>query len=240
MKQFTASFTVLLLILTAAYARQVFGQCKVGKDAPPYGFWTWAPQSRIKVYILIADFRESDLRFLLKPIQNWNAVVEATGSGVRFEYFGPTSAPLYCENCLTIMRGEVYDKVKGHATELKTYSAHSNRIMSWAHIVVDPMITNKEALTNSIAHELGHNLGLLDCYSCKPKSTVMNQFKTINVPNEMDAPTACDITQVRAAYEEVRTAVKRVATQGKRQKGKVEDEGEEPTDDDTPIIVPKP
>ena len=241
MKQLIARFTILLLILTTAYAQQVFGQCKVGKDAPPYGFWSWAPQSRIKVYILSADFRDSDLAFLLKPIQNWNAVMEQTGSGVRFEYVGPTSAPLYCENCLTILRGEVYDNVKRHATELKTYSAHHDRIMSWAHIVVDPKVTNKEALTNAIAHELGHNLGLLDCYSCKPKSTVMNKFKTINVPNEMDAPTACDVAQVRTGYSEVRSSLKKVAVRGKQsaKQSEVED-GEEPVDDDTPIVIRKP
>ncbi|HEY6803252.1 MAG TPA: hypothetical protein VI306_06715 [Pyrinomonadaceae bacterium] len=208
--------------------------CKVGKDAAAFGFWTWRANSKVKVYVLGNDFSELELPYLLKPFDTWNAVVEATGSGVKFEYVGPTSAPLYCENCLTIMRGKVFDKTRRHATELRTYSAHADQIMTWAQIVIDPVLTNPQALTNAMAHELGHNFGLVDCYSCKSRSTVMIQFKSVNKPNEMDGPTACDVAQVKAAYKELAIHV--------RPSPKVEivDEDEEPVDDDTPIVTRKP
>ena len=133
------------------------------------------------------------------------------------------------------MRGPVFNKVKRHATELQAYSAQSNQIMTWAHIVIDPVITNPEALINAIAHELGHTFGLIDCYSCKSKSTVMNQFKTVNEPNDMQGPTACDVAQVSAAYKELSIRVRPapIIVEGV-------DEGEEPLDDDTPIVVRKP
>ena len=214
----------------------VVASCRVGVQAPAFGFWTWAPHSTVKVYILTADFHPDELSFLLAPLDNWNSVLQATHSGVKFLYLGATSAPLYCENCLTIMRGRVFDKTRRHATELRTYSANRDQIMTFASIVIDPMLTNPKALTNAIAHELGHNLGLLDCFTCKQKSTVMNQFKVVNVSNGMEGPTACDIAQVRAAYKEVAIRVRPSPQPGQL----LRDEGEEPIDDDTTIAVPKP
>jgi hypothetical protein len=214
----------------------VVTSCRVGVQAPAFGFWTWAPHSTVNIYILTSDFQSDELSYLLAPIHNWNSVLEATDSGVKFVYLGPTSAPLYCENCLTIMRGRVFDKTRRHATELRTYSAHRDQIMTYASIVIDPMLTNPKALTNAIAHELGHNLGLLDCFTCKQKSTVMNQFKVVNVSNDMEGPTACDIAQVGAAYKELALRVRPSPQPEKLRR----DEGEEPVDDDTPIVVPKP
>ena len=161
--------TVSLCLL--AFGFHVAGQdsrasrgCKVGVQAPAYGFWTWAPNSEVKIYILAADFRESEIPYLLAPLQTWNAVAAATTAGVKFVYEGPVSAPRHCINCLTIMRGQVFDKTHRHATELQAYSAHQDQIMTFASIVIDPVITNLDALSNAVAHELGHNFGLLDCY----------------------------------------------------------------------------
>lgn len=231
--------TLAAIIFITTLAIGVVGQakittCKVGKDAPAFGFWTWAPKSTVKVYVLSSDFAAGELPYLQKPFDTWNDVAGETGSGVKFENAGSTSRPLYCENCLTVMRGKVFDKAKRHATELRTYSARADQIMTWAHIVIDPVLTNPKAITNAIAHELGHNFGLVDCYSCKDKSTVMNQFKEINVPNEMEGPTKCDIAQVRAAFKELLVRVRPAP------KVEVVDEGEEPEDDDTPVVIRKP
>ena len=209
--------------------------CRVGQQAPAIGFWTWAANSRVRVYIHTADFSSEQLPCLLTALQNWNNVLEQTGSGVKFEYQGSTTKELTCENCLTIERGTVFDNAKRHATELRAYSARRDQIITYATILVDPVLTNPRALLNALAHEIGHNLGLLDCYSCKHKSTVMNQFKIINVSNDMDAPTPCDIAQVREAYKELKLRV-RPSPPNRN----LIDEGEEPVDDDTPIIIPKP
>ena len=207
--------------------------CKVGVAAAPIGFWTWMPESTIKVYVLPSDFTERELGSLLEPFAAWNAVSEVTNSKVRFEYKGTTATPLYCQSCLTIVRGEVFDKTKRHVTELRTYSAGRNQIMTWANIVVDPRLTNPKALSNAVTHELGHSFGLLDCYSCRKNSTVMGQFDAVNAANEIVGPSPCDVMQVRAVYQTVSAKLKRA-------KPITVDEGEEPIDDDTPIIVPKP
>lgn len=209
--------------------------CRIGQQAPAIGFWTWAANAHVKVYIVSADFKPEEIPYLLKAFQNWNSVSELTGSGVKFEYEGNTNQELSCGNCLTVMRGPVFDKAKRHATELKVFSLHHDQIISYAVIVIDPVLSNPKTLLDAVAHELGHNLGLLDCYTCKKKSTVMNQFKTINVPNDMAMPAPCDIAQVREAYKELKVRV-RPSPPNRN----LLDEGEEPVDDDTPIIIPKP
>ena len=226
---------VLLMVLAAVSPLAAQTSCKVGVAAAPVGFWTWAPESKISVYIVESDFKPDELEYLLAPLSPWNAVSEATGSKVKFEYKGLVNRPLYCENCLTIVRGPVFDKSKRHLTELRTYSAARNRIMTWATIVIDPLLANPKTLTNALVHELGHSFGLLDCYSCKQGSTVMIQFKSVNVSNGMDRPSACDVAQVKLAYQTIAAQLKRVT-----QPIPLVDEGEEPIDDDTPVVIRKP
>ena len=211
--------------------------CKVGRQAAAIGFWTWASNAHVKVYVRSADFNTEQIPYLLTALQNWSNVSELTGSGVKFDYAGSTTRQLTCENCLTITRGPLFDKAKRHATELRVYSAHSDQIITYASIMVDSSLTNPKALLDAIVHELGHNLGLLDCYSCESKSTLMTQFKAMNVPKEIDAPTPCDIAQVKEAYQELKLRVRRSPSKGR---SIFEDEGEEPIDDDTPIVIPKP
>jgi len=43
-----------------------------------------------------------------------------------------------------------------------------------------------------MAHELGHSLGLMDCYECSRKSTAMGLLKAANEPNGIEGPTPCD------------------------------------------------
>lgn len=225
---------MVLFLLSAAGTPALSQSCKVGVHAAPVGFWTWAPGSQIRVYVLESDFDDREVPFLLVPLKTWNAISDVTGSQVKFEYKGKTASPLLCENCLTIIRGVVFDKSKRRLSELRAYSQAQNRIVTWASIVIDPRLTNSKTLTNAVAHELGHSFGLLDCHSCKDSSTVMIQFKDVNVSNQMDGPSGCDITQVKAVYQAV--ALRRMP----RPKVMVIDEGEEPVEDDTPVVVPKP
>src|ERR1043166_360184 len=229
-------FAVLLIVLaTWVHLWAQTKRCDVGVQAPPVGFWVWPAGSQIKVYVVESDFQPGEVSHLLTPLASWNAVSELTGSRVKFEYAGTVMSAPHCENCLTIERGAVFDKRQRHLTELRAYSARGDRILSWASIVIDPALTNPSALTDAVAHELGHNFGLLDCYSCKTRATVMNQFGPVNSPNNLPGPTACDVAQVKLAYKQLTLQTSRTAPAKT-----LPDEGEEPVDDDTPIVVPKP
>jgi hypothetical protein len=204
--------------------------CEVGVYAPPFGSWTWAANTKVKVFILASSFKPVEIPYLLRPLETWNAVADLTTSRVNFVYIGTASEVQTCDNCLTIMRGSVMEK--RHAAELQAASKHGDQLISYAKIVLDPRLSDLSALTNAVAHELGHNLGLIDCYSCHKRSTVMN---FIHKSNGLDGPTACDVAQIRAAYEELKRHVRPAPVAARII---VVDEGEEPVEDDTPIVIP--
>lgn len=234
-KEFPAALILVICFAPWAPAMGQSASCKIGVHAPPGGFFTWVPESRVKVFVVGSDFEDDHLPFVLAALSNWNVVSESTGSKVKFDYKGTTAVPLYCDNCLTIHRGQVFDKSRRHLAELRIYSAR-DRLLTWATIVIDPLLTSPKTLTNAVAHELGHSFGLLDCYSCKAESTVMIQFKTVNASNEMNGPTACDVAEVKHAYQKLAAELK----QSPRPKSILVDEGEEPVEDDTPVVIPKP
>ena len=224
----------LLLSGSPSKATEPLVQCRVGTDAPQIGFWTWPRNAQVRVYIRSSDFKTKELPELVAPLDKWNEVSELTGSGVKFKYAGITSDLVNQENTITIIRGEVFDAKRRHVTELRAFSVRNNQLISYAVIVIDPKLTNLKALTEAVAHELGHNLGLLDCYNCKAKTTLMGKFERINVANNLSQPTPCDIAQVKQAYAELKVRIRPSPS------NLSEDEGEEPVDDDTPIVVPKP
>jgi hypothetical protein len=207
--------------------------CSVGVRAAAFGFWTWAPKTHVKIYILQSDFKSEEIPYLLTPLRTWDAVWESTGSGVRLDYEGTTLAPVLCQNCLTIMRSPIFDRKTRHGSELQAHSAQGNRIMTHALMLIDPGLTNPNALTNAVAHELGHSFGLLDCYDCKDRSTVMNKLKRMNDSNDMEGPTLCDVAQVRNAYNELRIRVGPAPAMNI-----TVDDGEEPIEDHTPLVRP--
>ena len=132
---------------------------------------------------------------------------------------------------MTIIRGDVYNKKIRHLALLEAHSLRSNQLIDYALVIVDLRVRNPEVLTNVMAHELGHSLGLLDCYECSHKSTAMSLLRTGTEPNGIEGPAACDKLAVLAAYRELAlhvgpAPIAQPAT----------DEGEEPKADDTPIV----
>ena len=206
--------------------------CKVGSRAAATGFWTWQPDSRVYVYVLQNNFSEEEISSLTTPIQLWDAVSVATESKVRLTYAGITLTPLECENCLTILRGNVHNEKTRHGGEIRAFGIDGTRIIHHASIVIDPRMKTSESLKSAVAHELGHSFGLQDCYDCKDRSTVMIKFGGFSKSNGVEGPTGCDVTQVRKAYIELRKRYRPVVAQ--------EDEGEEGVPDDTPLVIPKP
>jgi hypothetical protein len=64
---------------------------------------------------------------------------------------------------------------------------------------IDPRVTNTTALTQAVAHEIGHTFGLADCFNCAAATSVMNLAPSINsVPQYNDttkgktSPSTCD------------------------------------------------
>lgn len=205
-------------------------ECEVGIDAPPYGSWTWPAHSQVKVYIVTTSIKSSEIPYLLRPLNTWNAVSDLTTSGVNFVYTGTAPDVQTCDNCLTIMRGNVVDK--RHSAEFQAASKHADQLISYAKIVLDPRISDLSAISNAVAHEIGHTFNLLDCYSCHKRSTIMG---LIRKSSSLEGPTPCDVAQIKTAYDELKLHVRPTPAVARIF---VVDEGEEPVEDDTPIVIP--
>lgn len=238
--------TALILILAALTAISALAQlneavlstCDAKVEASDYSLPAWAENAKVKVYILNADFNPSEIAAILPPLFNWSAIAEGSGSRVTFLYSGTVAVPQDCLNCLTIMRGRVHENQK-HAAELHAYVIPGEPIILHALLLLDPIIPNLTALTNAVAHELGHNFGLPDCFSCKGHNTVMGLIRT---SDGFVGPTACDVTRVRRIYDHARIQTARLKKDKPARVAKIVpvDEGEEPVDDDTPIVLKEP
>src|SRR5882672_3424120 len=87
------SLSIILLSLIAGLGVKdvhtqtpaVMTPCRIGQEAPAIGFWTWAANAHVKVYIVSTDFKAEEVPYLVKALQNWNSASELTGSGVKFE-----------------------------------------------------------------------------------------------------------------------------------------------------------
>jgi len=245
MKQHLLRSVPLLLIFIALTPVFVFtqahdavaGVCDSKVKAPDYLLPQWPEKANVKVYIVGSDFNPAEITAILIPVTNWSAIAQASGSKVSFVYSGTVAMPQDCLNCLTIMRGRVHDNQK-HAAELHSFVIQGERTILYARIIIDRVIPNLTALTNAVAHELGHNFGLPDCFSCRGLNTVMSLIRT---SNGLSGPTTCDVAQVQRVYQHRRAQAPEVKRRA-AQVAKVVpmDDGEEPVEDDTPIVIPPP
>lgn len=177
------------------------GPCIVGRTAPPIGFWTWPANTRVNIYLREPDFSESDVAAVILAVQNWDASATENGSHVRFTFRGLTRQTRTAHGDMTIIRKTVYDKKRRQRALLEAHSRQRDRFIDYALILVDPSVQNTGMLTNVVAHELGHSLGLLDCYQCRNLSTAMGLLKAGDESNGIEGPTSCDKREVMMAYE---------------------------------------
>ena len=182
-------------------AESAITPCLVGRTAPPVGFWTWPANTHVNIYLREPDFSESEVSAVRLAVQNWDATTMENGSNVRFTFHGLTRETRTARGEMTIIRKAVSDKKHRQRAVLEAHSLQNDRFIDYALLLVDPLVTNPAMLTNVVAHELGHSLGLLDCYKCNSKSTAMGMLKAGNESNGIEGPTACDKREVMAAYE---------------------------------------
>jgi hypothetical protein len=220
-----------------ANSAPALGRCVVGRNAAPIGFWTWPANSQVNVYLREPDFSADYVSAVRVAVQNWDAADSENGSNVHFIFHGLTRETRMAHGDMTITRGDVYEKQIKHLALLEAHSLRSDQLIDYALVVVDFRVKNPEVLTNVMAHELGHSLGLLDCYECQSKTTAMGLMKTAGEPNGIDGPTICDKVGVQAAYQELARRV-RPAPIAVALKKPPADPGEDPEADDTPIIRP--
>lgn len=230
---------VCLILLLEPTASSAVGEeasskdlvCPVGKSAPAFTGWMWQPNSRVKVFTLADHFKAEDVAILRQSLESWSALAGVTGSSVSFSYEGQVTDVRNCDSCLTLMRGQI--SRPNHAAQLEAMGVVNSYIIRHAKILVDFKIKDSKELANTFAHEIGHTFGLLDCFTCQDKTTVMN---AVNGFRGRMTPSECDLVQVTQAYQRLAQHTRSLQRQAKL----LIDEGEEPLEDDTPIINREP
>src|SRR5438094_14220 len=83
-----------------------------------------------------------------------------------------------------------------HLALLEAHSLRHDQLIDYAFLIVDQRVNKPAVLTNIMAHELGHSLGLMDCYRCAGQTTAMGLMKSATETNGIDGPTECDTLAV--------------------------------------------
>lgn len=172
----------------AAAANEMPKQCRPGKTSPGALAWRWETDAVVKIYYLKANFNAEELKAFARAIDGWNRSLKEIGSQIVFVDAGESESVVKDNASVTVMRG--LPRGKERVGEVKFYSV-SNGVKRLL-IIVSPEVTNSNALTSLMTHELGHSLGLADCYECRRGTTAMSAFKSDNKGNDVYEPSACD------------------------------------------------
>jgi hypothetical protein len=171
-------------------------QCQPGKTSPEALGWRLRTNRPVRVYHLKDNFRPAEAAALARGVNNWNTALEEINSPVVFVYGGEWESVVRYEATITVVRG--MPKIKERVGEIKFYTKPNGAVRMT--VIISPGVTDLNALTSLITHELGHALGLADCYGCRRGTTAMSAFKGKNKGNDVYQPSDCDKYVVAAGY----------------------------------------
>lgn len=187
-------------------------QCRPGKTSTEAMGWRWKPNTHVRLYYLKSNFSVVERDALSRAVHNWNNALNEVGSSVVFTIGGEREKVAEDNASITVMRG--IPKGKDRLGEIKFYSM-SNGVERMT-VMISPVVTDLNALTSLMAHEIGHSLGLADCYGCRRGTTTMAAFKDDNLGNDVYEPSECDKYVVAAGYaSETGTQARAVLTEHK-------------------------
>jgi hypothetical protein len=171
-------------------------QCKPGKTSTAALGWRWKQNTRVSIYYLKDNFNQAEREAFSRAVNNWNNALQEIDSRIRFINGGERASVVEDDASITVLRG--IPKGKDRLGQLRFYSM-SNGVMR-ATMTISPAVTDLKALTSLMAHEIGHSLGLADCYECRRGTTAMAAFKEPNKGNDVYEPSECDKYVVAAGY----------------------------------------
>jgi hypothetical protein len=171
-------------------------QCRPGKTSTEALGWRWKPNTHVRLYYLKGNFSRTEAEALSRAVNNWNSALREIDSRVVFLIGGERENVVEDDASITVMRG--IPKGKERLGEIKFYSMSNgvNRMV----VTISPVVNDLNALTSLMAHEIGHSLGLADCYGCRRGTTTMAAFKDDNKGNDVYEPSECDKYVVAAGY----------------------------------------
>jgi hypothetical protein len=171
-------------------------QCQPGKSSTQALGWRWKMNTQVRVYYLKNDFSAEEREALSRAVNNWNDALREINARIVFTIGGERASVVEDDSSLTVTRG--FPKGRERVGEVKLYSLSNG--VNHVTVVISPTITSPTALTSLMTHEIGHSLGLADCYECRRGTTAMAAFKDMKKGNEVYEPSECDKYVVAAGY----------------------------------------
>jgi hypothetical protein len=135
---------------------------------------------------------------MLVSLAEWNSSLRQTDLDIEFVESADRKFPIQCDNCIKIVRESLVDSHKRFG-EFRPIKQDREGYITAAEIAFETRINGLDHLTSLLSHEIGHGMGLWDCYSCKSQSTVMNLDKVFR-RNMALTPTLCDMATVVSGY----------------------------------------
>lgn len=176
-------------------------QCQPGKTSPEGLGWRLSANKPVRVYYLKDNFSRAESDALARGVNNWNKALAEIDSSVIFVNSGERESVVRDELTITVMRG--MPKGKERVGEIKFYTKPNGAVRMT--VIVNPVVTDPGALTSLMTHELGHAMGLADCYECRRGTTAMSAFRGKNKGNDVYEPSACDKYVVATGYAAARS-----------------------------------
>ncbi|MDT5123632.1 MAG: hypothetical protein QOC96_3114 [Acidobacteriota bacterium] len=184
-------------------------QCRPGKTSTQAFGWRWKTNAQVRVYYLKNDFSAEEREALSHAVNNWNDALREINAHIVFTIGGERNGVAEDDSSLTVTRG--FPKGRERVGEVKLYSLSNG--VNHVTVVISPTLTSLTALTSLMTHEIGHSLGLADCYECRRGTTTMAAFKDMEKGNEVYEPSECDKYIVAAGYDgETSTQARIVST----------------------------
>jgi hypothetical protein len=177
-------------------------QCRPGKTSAEALGWRWRAGTAVRIQYLADNFEAAELTALSRAVDNWNTALAETSSGVVFLVDEEDALARRTGGFILVRRG--VPRGKERVGELTFHSLFNGGVR--LAITISPVVTDLEALTSLMTHELGHSLGLADCYECRRGTTAMAAFKSTNKGNDVFEPSECDRYVVAAGYLRPRDA----------------------------------
>jgi hypothetical protein len=177
-------------------ARAMPKQCQTGKTSPEAMNWRLRATRPVKVYYLKDSFSDGERDALSLAVNNWNRALRDIDSPILFLLSGEREMVVRDGLTITVVRGT--PKTRERVGEIKFYTKPDGTVRMT--VIVSPTVTDLNALTSLMTHEMGHALGLADCYGCKRGTTAMSAFKGKNKGNDVYEPSDCDKYVVANGY----------------------------------------
>lgn len=163
----------------------------------------------VRVVINSSQFNSTQYNCLKTAFDNWNTANSTNGSGVVFTVTH-SNVPVASNNPPGVVGAGVAAQINSgtpsnaHAGGNTDVLGDSSGVGGY-YTIINPGTTNCTALTQTMAHEIGHMMGLKDCEDCDSGTSVMNGVPCdqqgncdLNDTTEgATTPSSCDNDSVR-------------------------------------------